>query len=205
MDSRCLSLLALAVAMVPLAACKPAAPDASTASLAPRTAAIDAALVAKCASFPTTLVAASCVLDARGSAGTAAFCVQLAPATAPRLSLFTVLLYRGASRYEADVTLPPRMADMLDAGPELARYYAGFEGPKLLDVAPGRRATWQSRGAMLGGALEWTTLRSADGTHDLVLAVDQVLKDYPVTPAELGALRSLDAASAVRCLDAALW
>lgn len=164
-----------------------------------------AAEVARCSAFPTELVAGRCALGADAGAPSAVGCVELAPVTAPRLPLITIAVYEGSSRFPEDTHLPPRMADQADAGPMMQRLFADFEGPTPLPVAPGRVARMEGRSFMLGGALQWATLRSAGGGHELVLAVQQLPHDYPVSQAQRQALRELPWAQALLCLEKALW
>jgi hypothetical protein len=53
--------------------------------------------------------------------------------------------------------------------------------------------------------MTWGTLSSRHAKYDLVLRIDEVAHDYPVTEEQFLALRSIDVGKAVACLDATLW
>ncbi len=151
--------------------------------------------VAACAGFPSPLVAVagkeSCQYLPKTGAEDVDACVSFAAASSPRLTLLTILIYRGRSQFFEQLGLPGDLP--------------GWAGPHFEPVAPGRRASIAALGLGLGGAITWGTLPSPRATFDLTLVVEWLAHDYPVTKLDREALRDVDMTRALACLDAALW
>jgi hypothetical protein len=65
--------------------------------------------------------------------------------------------------------------------------------------------TEEARSLGIGGSIKWASLPSANARFSLVLAAETFAGDYPVSGPNRGAIDAIDFATAMPCIDAALW